>query len=85
MRIIKKSKERTAEDNRALRDAVTSIIDDVCENGDEALRQYNEKFDDCHRQSLRVSREEIEEAYSAKTNHDGDRRFFSAAGHLFGA
>ncbi|WP_161874062.1 histidinol dehydrogenase [Ihubacter sp. rT4E-8] len=72
MRIIKKSKERTAEDNRALRDAVTSIIDDVCENGDEALRQYNEKFDDCHRQSLRVSREEIEEAYSRMSKQEID-------------
>ena len=65
-------KERTAEDNRALRDAVTSIIDDVCENGDEALRQYNEKFDDCHRQSLRVSREEIEEAYSRMSKQEID-------------
>ncbi len=64
MRIIKKAKERTAEDNRALRSAVTAIIDDVCENGDKALAAYNERFDQCVRDSLRVSREEIEEAYA---------------------
>lgn len=64
MKIIKKSKERTAEDNRALRNAVTAIIDDVCNNGDRALAQFNERFDQCVRESLRVSREEIEEAYA---------------------
>lgn len=70
MKIIKKSKERTAEDNRALRDAVTAIIDNVCENGDEALREYNQRFDDCRRTYLRVSREEIEEAYGLMTDQE---------------
>ena len=63
MKVIKQSKERTAEDNRALRDAVTAIIDNVCARGDEALHKYNERFDACKRTCLRVSREEIEEAY----------------------
>ena len=71
MKILKKSKERTAEDNRALRDSVTAIIDDVCQRGDTALHEYNEKFDDCHRDVLRISREEIEQAYAQITkNHD---------------
>lgn len=70
MKIIKKAKERTAEDSRALRNAVTSIIDDVCANGDKALAQYNEKFDQCIRESLRVSREEIEEAYAQMEPQD---------------
>lgn len=70
MKILKKSKERTAEDNRALRDSVTAIIDDVCQRGDTALREYNEKFDDCHRQMLRISREEIEEAYQQITEQE---------------
>lgn len=64
MRIVKKAKERTAEDNRALRTAVSAIIDDVCANGDKALAAYNEKFDQCVRDSLRVSRAEIEAAYA---------------------
>ena len=70
MRIIKKSQERTAEDNRALRDTVTGIIDTVIERGDEALREYNAKFDGCHRDMLRVSREEIEEAYTHLTESE---------------
>ena len=45
MKIIKKAKERTAEDNRQLRDTVTNIIDRVCRDGDQALREYSEKFD----------------------------------------
>ena len=70
MKIIKKSKERTAEDNRTLRDAVTAIIDNVCENGDEALREYNERFDACQRTALRVSRKEIEEAYDQMSDQE---------------
>ena len=74
MKILKKSKERTAEDNRSLRDAVTAIIDDVCQRGDTALREYNEKFDDCRREFLRVSRQEIEEAYGQVTEQDVYKR-----------
>lgn len=70
MKILKKSKERTAEDNRALRDSVTAIIDDVCRRGDTALHEYNEKFDDCHRDVLRISREEIEQAYAQITEQE---------------
>ena len=64
MKIIKKAKERTAEDNRKLRGIVSDIIDNVCENGDEALRQYSQRFDDCVRTNMRVTREEIDAAYA---------------------
>ena len=64
MKIIKKAKERTAEDNRQLRDTVTDIIDSVCSRGDQALREYSEKFDGFVRDSFRVSREEIDAAYA---------------------
>lgn len=67
---LKRSKERTAEDNRALRDSVTAIIDNVCENGDKALYEYNERFDDCKREHLRVSRSEIDEAYAKMTEQE---------------
>ncbi|SCJ38272.1 Sulfopropanediol 3-dehydrogenase [uncultured Eubacterium sp.] len=70
MKIIKKSKERTAEDNRTLRDTVTEIIDNVCARGDEALHEYNQRFDACKRELLRVSREEIEEAYDQMTDQE---------------
>ena len=39
MKVIKQSKERTAEDNRALRDAVTAIIDNVCARGRRSITQ----------------------------------------------
>lgn len=64
MKIIKKAKERTAEDNRQLRNTVSDIIDNVCQNGDAALREYSEKFDGFVRDSFRVSREEIDAAYA---------------------
>lgn len=63
MKTIKKAKERTAADDRRLRKDVADIIDRVIEDGDAALREYSEKFDRCGRQTFRVSREEIQEAY----------------------
>lgn len=64
MKILKESKKRTPADTRALRNAVSDIIDQVCSRGDEALKEYNLKFDQCSRDSLRVSPEEIQDAYS---------------------
>lgn len=70
MRYIKKGKERTPEDRRELRRTVADIIDDVCENGDEALRAYSQKFDGYVRDVFRVSREEIEAAYAKMTDQE---------------
>ena len=67
MRYIKKGKERTKEDTRALRQTVSAIIENVQENGDAALREYSEKFDGFVRDSIRVSREEINAAYARLT------------------
>ena len=64
MKIIKKAKERTAEDSRQLRETVADIIDRVCEDGDEALREYSRRFDGFVREAFRVSREEIDRAYA---------------------
>lgn len=63
MKILKESKKRTPADARSLRDAVSEIIDAVCQQGDDALKYYNQKFDQCTRDSLRVSQEEIQDAY----------------------
>ncbi|MCD8078780.1 MAG: histidinol dehydrogenase, partial [Lachnospiraceae bacterium] len=70
MKILKKAQERTAADDRALRDTVTGIIDNVCANGDAALREYNRTFDGCGRECLRVSREEIKAAYAQLTEQE---------------
>ena len=63
IKIIKEAQVRSEEDNRNLREIVAGIIGEVRGRGDAALREYNEKFDGCTRESLRVSREEIDAAY----------------------
>ncbi|MDO4869723.1 MAG: histidinol dehydrogenase [Bacillota bacterium] len=64
MKIIKKAKERTAEDNRQLRQTVSDIIDDVCARGDDALRDYSRNFDGFVREGFRITRDEIDAAYA---------------------
>ena len=48
-------------------DTVNGIINDIRNNGDKALFEYTEKFDKCSidANSIRITREEIEEAYKA--------------------
>ena len=70
MKIIKKAKERTTEDEKELRETVSSIIDDVRERGDEALADYLKRFDGSERDSFRVSREEIDKAYEKMSDQD---------------
>ncbi|MDO4486913.1 MAG: histidinol dehydrogenase [Bacillota bacterium] len=64
MKEIKSSKKRTEADRSQLRNTVSGIIDNVVKNGDEALLEYNSRFDGCKRHALRISEEEIKEAYS---------------------
>ena len=63
IKIIKEAQVRSEEDNRNLRETVAGIIGEVRGRGDAALKEYSEKFDGCTRESLRVSREEIDAAY----------------------
>lgn len=70
MKYIKKAKERTAEDNRKLRQVVSDIIENVCTNGDRALHEYSRRFDASDRASFRVSRDEIRSAYAKMTEQD---------------
>lgn len=72
LRELKKSKVRTEADRTALRETVGSIIDNVIQNGDDALRDYNSRFDQCERSRLRISDEEIKEAYSQVTPEELD-------------
>ncbi|NBI73452.1 histidinol dehydrogenase [Clostridiaceae bacterium] len=70
MKVIKEPQLRTEEDKRSLRDRVTEIIDHVRSEGDQALREYSERFDACSRESLRVSKEEIRAAYQELTKEE---------------
>ncbi|MCX5529026.1 histidinol dehydrogenase [Streptomyces sp. NBC_00006] len=46
-------------------DRVRAILDDIRERGDEAVRQYSEKFDNWSPESFRLSPEEIERIVAA--------------------
>ena len=70
IKTLKPSKTRTEEDRSQLRLTVAGIIDNVIKNGDEALNEYNKKFDGCEREALQISREEIEEAYTKVSEED---------------
>ncbi len=59
--IFYRGEETAAEE---IEKAVRAILDDVKANGDEAVLRYTEKFDGVKLETLRVSEEEIEEAYS---------------------
>lgn len=64
MDYLKRSKERSEGDRKSLTLKVEILINDIRDNGDKALLEYNEKFDQCTRKDLRVSKAEIEEAYA---------------------
>ncbi|MBR3787437.1 MAG: histidinol dehydrogenase [Firmicutes bacterium] len=70
IKVLKPSKTRTEEDRSQLRQTVAAIIDNVIKNGDDALKEYNQKFDGCERDALQVSREEIEAAYAKVSSED---------------
>lgn len=63
MRVLKSSKVRTTSDRDILRETVRQMIENVTENGDRALREYNSRFDQCERENLRISADEIKQAY----------------------
>ena len=64
LKYLKKAQDRAPESLEKLRKDVEAIVANVAENGDEALKSYNEAFDGCKRRALRVSGAEIEAAYA---------------------
>ena len=70
MRAFKKSIERPVGSDKETRKAVERIIEDVIERGDEALKEYSERFDGSKRESFRISPEEVAEAYRQVSEQD---------------
>jgi len=56
-----------SEGSRDMLDYVRPIVDDVRARGDVAVKEYTEKFDKVKLDALKVSREEIQEAYRLVT------------------
>ena len=70
MEILKYDKEtaddlikRSQADINEILSIVQNILSDVKENRDEAVKRYTAKFDRCELDNLKVSKEEIKEAY----------------------
>ncbi|WP_226580483.1 histidinol dehydrogenase [Halobacillus litoralis] len=59
---LKRSVDQGTEQQRA---AVQKIIDDVKNNGDKAVKEYTERFDRAYLDSLKVTKEEFEQAYES--------------------
>ena len=55
--------KRSEQDVNNVLDTVSEILKNVNENGDNAIREYTEKFDGVTIDNLKVSKDEIEEAY----------------------
>lgn len=70
MKILKEAAKRTEEDRRNLIETVSCMIEEVRSKKDEALRKYNLQFDGCTRETLRVSRKEIQKAYNQLTSQE---------------
>lgn len=63
MRILKDSVKTSVQDQKELVSLVEGIIDEVRNRGDQALIHLNTKFEGNDRAILKVSQEEIDEAY----------------------
>ena len=70
MKTLKEAKPRSLARGESLPADVKKLIDKVRADGDAALVAYNKEFDGCVREDLRVSREEIEEAYAGLPKED---------------
>lgn len=70
MEYIKKPKPRELKENLGLVKIVSGIIGEIKEKGHDALLGYNKLFGGSERISLRVTEDEIAEAYSRVTSED---------------
>ena len=67
---VKSAKPRSLANSETLEQDVKKIIEEVRAAGDAALVSFNERFDDCKRESLRISAEELAEAYELVPSQD---------------
>lgn len=70
---LEELKKRSGETNKKVSEVVTGIIDDVRENGDEAVKRYTLKFDGSLPQYYEVPREVINDALT-----EADEAFVNA-------
>ena len=81
MEYLKQAAVRPAGELEERSRQVAEIIRAIRDRGDSALVEYNTRFDGSSRASLRVTREEIDEAYAQMTRQELDD-LRQAAGHI---
>ena len=72
MEYLKQAAPRPAGEAEARARSVAGIIQSIRDRGDEALIEYNTKFDGSSRTALRVTREEIDRACARMTRQELD-------------
>lgn len=84
---VKPSTPKKIEAQDELRTLVSSIIQEISQDGDKAVLQYNMKFDGNNREAFQVTKDEIAEAYTKvspqliedmKAAHQNIKRFAEA-------
>ena len=70
MKVLKKARPRSLAKGESLSSDVRKIISRVRAEGDAALASYNKEFDGSERTELRISDEEIKEAYALVPDED---------------
>lgn len=73
------SAEVRSVDDRNVRQAVEKILKDVEDNGDEAVRQYSQQFDNYNPASFRLSDDDIERAIKRLSSRELDDIKFAQA------
>lgn len=72
MKYLKQAAPRPVGEEESRRGSVAAIIQDIRTRGDEALVEYNTRFDGSPRTALRVTREEVDAAYARMTQQELD-------------
>ena len=61
---LKETIKRSEQDVNNVLDTVSEILNNIRDNGDEAIKSYTEKFDGVIIDELKVSSDEIKQAYN---------------------
>lgn len=73
---LREIEKRGGETDKRVTQAVSAVIEDVRENGDEAVKRYTQQFDGPHARVCEVAREALEGALA-----QADKGFVQALGH----
>lgn len=79
MKVLKTPKERSSQQDHELTESVAGIMNKVQLEGDQAIREFTQKFDGVTADRIRVSSEEIKQAYKLVEQATVEHLQFAAA------